>query len=149
MTYIQGAFCMEKLLNAFIAWIVAATGMVAPPPPDVSFVSQAQLIEMLYGDSADAKGPKVKALYAQNIGRIYLSRDWNADDVLQRSQVLHELVHHVQKFNKVPAPCLNAYEKQAYELQIRWLHEQGVRNPYAALDINEFTILLLTRCSWD
>ena len=28
-------------------------------------------------------------------------------------------------------PCMAAYERQAYDLQIKWLREQGIDDPYA------------------
>ncbi len=139
---------MDALIVGLVAWICAQTGMLAPPPPRVLYVPQAQLSEMMQGPLRE-NALSVNALYAREKETIYLADGWKPDNVRSISALVHELVHHLQNFNKVPAPCLAAYERQAYDLQILWLREQGVEDPYALLDINEFAILLLSRCSWD
>jgi len=58
----------------------------------------------------------------------------------------YELVHHLQQLNNVKAPCLAANEPQAYHLEIEWVREQGIEDPYKFLDIDEFTISLLSQC---
>jgi hypothetical protein len=140
---------MDAIIAGLIAWIVAKTGMPSPPPPRLIFVSEPQLVEMFYGVKENSDGASVKALYARGTETIYLVEDWNGENIVQRSQLLHELVHHVQKFNHISAPCINAYERQAYDLQLTWLREQGVGDPYALLDINELAISLNSRCAWD
>ena len=47
---------MEVVIAALIAWIVANTGMVAPPPPPVLYVPQAHLQEMLYREKGTNRG---------------------------------------------------------------------------------------------
>jgi hypothetical protein len=42
--------------------------------------------------------------------------------------------------------CRGQLERQAYDLQIMWLREQGVTNPYDVIGIDEFTIFLISRC---
>jgi len=64
----------------------------------------------------------------------------------QKSALLHELVHHVQRSNNMEMPCVAAYEWQAYDLQIKWLREQGVEDPYALIGINELGIYMLSVC---
>jgi hypothetical protein len=71
---------------------------------------------------------------------------WNLAALRDRSILLHELVHHVQRFNKVTPPCPAALERQAYDLQARWLREQGVADPYGLMGTDEFTVVILTAC---
>ena len=70
----------------------------------------------------------------------------NPNDLRDRSYLLHELVHHLQALNNVKAPCLAAYELPTFELQLEWLRENGIQDPYKFLDIDEFTIILLSEC---
>ena len=140
---------MDALIGVLIAWIVTKTGMLAPPHPPVIFVPEAQLVQMFYGPKRElASVARIHALYSHQEEKIYLVTGWIIDDFLHISQLLHELVHHVQRFNKIKAPCLAAYERQAFDLQLVWLREQGVEDPYALLDINEFMIMLSSRCPW-
>jgi len=51
---------------------------------------------------------------------------WDPDDSTQVSLLVHELVHHAQLFmNNVNWPCPDAREAQAYNLQNKWLEENG------------------------
>jgi len=69
-----------------------------------------------------------------------------SSELYSRATLLHELVHHVQVFNRVPLPCRRARERDAYRLTLKWLEQQGVADPYAFLDVDEFTITLLSVC---
>ena len=43
-------------------------------------------------------------------------------------------------------PCTAAHERLAYDLQIKWLREQGVDDPYALIGINELGIYMVSVC---
>ena len=43
-------------------------------------------------------------------------------------------------------PRIAARERLAYDLQLRWLGEQGILNPYTFLGINECTIGIASMC---
>jgi hypothetical protein len=43
-------------------------------------------------------------------------------------------------------PCLAALERQAYDLQIKWLREQGVDDPYNVIKTNELGIYMVSVC---
>jgi hypothetical protein len=60
--------------------------------------------------------------------------------------LLHELVHHVQEFNRLPSRCNAERERQAYDLTRVWLSEQGVADPYAFLKVDELTVTILSSC---
>ncbi len=131
---------MEVLVVLLLNWIVAKTGLIAPDPPRIIFMPTQEMIEL--GGGAG----RPQALYKNEDRTVYLRDDWTPDTLLNKAVLLHELAHHVQKENKVPAECERAYEAEAYHLEIQWLREQGVDDPYAFLDTNEFAIILRSMC---
>jgi len=42
--------------------------------------------------------------------------------------------------------CPEEYEAQAYQLQIEWLREQGIQDPYKLLGLTELAIDSLSQC---
>lgn len=117
------------------------TGLAMPPPPGIQLVNQAQMLR-LAGGRTDVGG-----LYDPEAVTVYLRDDWDAASLRGRATLLHELVHHVQDFNKVPARCRAERERLAYELTLEWLRQQGAADPYAVLDIDEFTVLIRSMCT--
>ncbi len=135
---------MDSLIAIYIAWIVAQTGLSAPDHPPIHFVTPAEMA-MRYGWPENS-GLALQALYDRNEGSIYLPQGWRPDDPGGRkSTLMHELVHHVQRSNKIVLPCIAAYERQAYELQIKWLREEGVTDPYELIKTNELGIYMARR----
>jgi hypothetical protein len=135
-----------NVVVGLITWIVARTEWVVKEPPTICFVTSAQLDEMAYGREANSSHLYVNALYAYESHIVYLSANWNPNDLHDRSILLHELIHHLQALNDVKAPCLAANERPTFEMQLEWLREQGIQDPYKFLDIDEFTIALISQC---
>jgi hypothetical protein len=135
---------LNSLIAIYIAWIVAQTGLLAPDHPPIHFVTAAEMA-MRHGSPENSR-LELQALYNRNEGSIYLPQEWLPIDLRQKSALLHELVHHVQRFNKVELPCLAALERQAYDLQIKWLREQGVDDPYDVIKTNELGIYMVSVC---
>jgi hypothetical protein len=54
---------------------------------------------------------------------------WSPDSLVDRSVLLHELVHDVQLRNR-DWDCTGAPEWEAYRLQDLWLQEHGVILPF-------------------
>lgn len=131
---------MDALVAVLIAWIAAKTGLAAPPPPRILLVPLQQMVEMT-GATA-----KPQAVYKRNERTIYLRDDWTSDTLLNKAIVVHELVHHFQEMNNVQMPCERAQEADAYHLEMKWLREQGVEDPYAFLETNELAIMLRSMC---
>ena len=140
----SGARALNSLIAAYIAWIVAQTGLSVPGHPPVHLVTPAEMAKR-HG-APEVSGLELQALYNRTEGTIYLPQTWLPDDLRQKSALLHELVHHVQWSNNIDLPCVAAYERQAYDLQIKWLREQGVEDPYALIGINELGIYMLSVC---
>lgn len=136
---------METIAAALLAWIIAKTGLTAPALPPVVLVPQHRLVEIAFGPFPPAT-TGVSALYERKTGTIYMLEGWNGNELMDRSELLHELVHHVQNTNSVPAACLASHERQAIHLQLEWLREQGVQDPYEFMNINELYVLLVSSC---
>ena len=135
---------MNVLIAAYIAWIVAQTGLSAADHPPIHFMTPTEMA--LRHGWAENGGLELQALYNPSDGSIYLPQQWAPNDLRQKSTLLHELVHHVQRPNNVELPCVAAYERQAYDLQIKWLREQGVDDPYDLIKTNELSIYMLSTC---
>ena len=139
-----GGHALNGLVSTYVAWIVAQTGWSAPDHPPIHFVTTMEMATR-YG-SPENSALELQALYNRTEGVIYLPQAWRPDDLRQKSALLHELVHHVQRSNNIELPCVAAYERQAYDLQIKWLRAQGVDDPYALIGINELGIYMLSVC---
>jgi len=63
-----------------------------------------------------------------------------------RSERVHELVHHFQNIHKLQFRCAAEREELAYALQLAWLQEQGVADPYELLGINHFFVVMVSVC---
>ena len=137
---------METIIAGLTAWIIAKTGWTVQAPPKIVFVPQNQIVEMMYGPGEVTKHIHVEALYALKDKTIYLPQDWSANKLSSRGALLHELIHHLQITNNVKVRCVHAHERQAYDLHIAWLRENGIKNPYKFLKVDEFTIRLMSAC---
>ncbi|CAN7735396.1 hypothetical protein LJR220_001941 [Bradyrhizobium sp. LjRoot220] len=140
----SGDHALNSLVATYIAWIVAQTGLLAPDHPPIHFVTSTELATR-HG-SPEHSRLELQALYSRSEGSIYLPQQWLPDDLRQKSALLHELVHHVQRFNNIELPCIAAHERQAYDLQIKWLREQGVDDPYDLMKTNGLGIYMASVC---
>lgn len=136
---------MEALMPAMLIWICLQIGCEPPPPPDVVWVSRTELRERVFGDVSPA-GAIVCGLYDDATQTILLPDGCSPENILDQSTLLHELVHHVQVVTQMEYPCPAARERLAYGLQAQWLEEKGIADPYAAMGIDEFTILIRSLC---
>ena len=136
---------METIAAALLAWIVTKTGLAAPPLPPIVLMPQYRLVQVAFGPFPPAM-TRVRALYDRKTGVIYIRDNWNSSELMDRSELLHELVHHVQSADNVPASCANVHEGQAIRLQLEWLRDQGVQDPYKFLNINELYVMLVSTC---
>ena len=138
---------MTGLIAVYLAWIVSQIGLAAPAHPVVRFVTPAEMLQR-YG-TAESSALEFQALYSHDERTIYLPDGWRSESLKNRSALVHELVHHVQRENNVEAPCKAALERQAFDLQMKWLREQGVDDPYAIIGTNELTIYMVSTCRDD
>jgi len=101
------------------------------PSPDVlPQIQRVSVVEMQH-KICDGRSCGVKAFYHPEWG-VYVDEALDIENnTFARSILLHELVHHLQKttgkFDAVPNFCnrRNAQELEAYEIQNRYLADQG------------------------
>jgi hypothetical protein len=136
---------VDQLVVVLLAWISTHTGLVAPPPLAVHFAPHRELSRKFYGD-ADWPARPLQGVYERSNRTIYLRAEAEKGDLRAVSVLLHELTHHVQRSNRLSLPCPQAYERQAFELQLLWLRQQGTDDPYRVVGASELTILQLTAC---
>ena len=135
---------MTRTAAPLLAWIVAKTHWDVGAMPPVHFVSREQLTKMYSG--GQPTGVVAYSLHCEADHGIYLLDSWKACSLLDRSELLHELVHHLQYLNHVPATCPAEHEWRAYKLQAAWLQDQGVKDPLDLMGVSPLTIYLLSRC---
>lgn len=136
---------MDLLVAVLTGWIALQTGLSAVEPPHIEFVTQDTMSERAFGPGV-AGSPLLRALYSQPANTVYLRKAWDADKLRDRSELLHELVHHFQNIHSLKYGCGAEREKLAYELQIKWLKEQGIADPYEFLEINAFFVVMASVC---
>ena len=137
---------MKELVTSLLIWIALQIGGEPPAAPEIRMLPEQELAERFFGGRPPADASHVCGLYHAASMTIYLPESWCADRPLDRSSLLHELVHHVQKVRALPYPCPAARERLAYDLQVRWLQENGVADPYALINIDKFTIAVYSMC---
>src|SRR5262245_1687534 len=137
---------MDSMIIAFISWIAARSNLVAADPPRIFFAPQQRIGEIYYRTSEPGNALQPRAVYDFRTATVFLHNRWRSSELYDQSVLLHELVHHLQARNKIKVPCQVAFERQAYELQVSWLREQGVKSPYAFMGTNELTIYVASEC---
>jgi Domain of unknown function (DUF6647) len=135
----------SETARSYINWIIQQTGWPAAGIPPIKITSLAHLRD-LSGLSSDAEWIRPAAFYSKSEHSIYLADSWNRNDLRDQSILLHELVHHLQIEDNIQFPCWGRYEAQAYELQIQWLHTQGVKDPHSLLHASKTSIETIAEC---
>jgi hypothetical protein len=137
---------MKELMLLLLVWIGNNSTLEVERVflPEVKFISSAELHEK-FNIEERCDGVKIKALYHRDNKIIYLHEDWNEYNLLDRSFLLHELVHHRQKESEYM--CRQEMEHEAYELQFKFLKENAINNPQEILDINDVFYVILTTCA--
>ena len=85
---------LDKDVARLVDWIVAKTGWTVHEAPPIHFIPYAELVKKYTGGKPTDF--HVEALYSDQDHSIYLPEGWRADDLRDRSILLHELVHHLQ-----------------------------------------------------
>jgi hypothetical protein len=131
---------MNELVFFFLTWIAAETGLATPPPPSIQLISTQEM------HTKSGRPSGAASLYMRATATVHLPTGWNSTKIYDRAMLLHELVHHVQEINRVPSQCNAERERQAYDLTLEWLRNEGVADPYALLNLDELTITILSSC---
>ncbi|HYC05481.1 MAG TPA: DUF6647 family protein [Azospirillaceae bacterium] len=112
-----------RAMKPLAAWVAARMGMAELPLPRMVASRGALEVTDRRMNLARA-GERMRALYTPGL-IVVAPESWAADDPVELSFVVHELVHHAQTLLGVQAPCRLALEADAYRLQNAWLMEQG------------------------
>ena len=132
---------MKELLLSLILWIGANSTLPVEgvPPPEVEFLSSEEFRTLYIIEDVCDTG-EIIALYDLNNTIIYLLEDWDKSNLIDRSFLLHELVHHLQKEEGYEVRIIR--EEESYELQFMYLRESAIDDPEEVLRISDlFSIM--------
>jgi hypothetical protein len=96
-------------------------------PPEIVFCAVGEVID--YEGRDLLVDPALRAAFDLPARRILIVLPWSPDGLIDRSILLHELIHDVQLHSR-EWDCLGAPEWEAYRLQDLWLQEHGVILPF-------------------
>ena len=137
---------METLLVALMTWASAHTGIPAPEEvPEVAFVSEERLWHTVHPDRSFAARGHIAVAGAYRDNVIYLPEDWDKRDLGDLSNLVHELVHHLQDHAGLEYRCQGKRERPAYDAQIAWVEAAG-EDPWETIGMNQLFYLLATTC---
>lgn len=142
---------MKALLLAVMTWASVNTGLPLPDrTPSVAYASYEMLADIAYTDEDGSVIPhpenNIGALYDPERQIVYLHVGWQASNLRDLSNLVHEIVHHLQQGQEYP--CMGAAEPQAYETQIQFLVSAGLNREQALdmMDVNELMIVTIGAC---
>jgi hypothetical protein len=149
------------LLTSIINWLAANYDLPASQDlPRVEFTTPMKLVAMRYkartptGWREDAiRDPSVQAAHQREVVAIYndrtrtifLAEGWNGAEPVERSVLVHEMVHHLQNLANLKYECSAAREKLAYEAQSDWLKLHGL-DLEEEFNLDLFTIFVTSAC---
>ena len=149
------------LLTSIINWLAANYELpVSQDLPRVEFTTPMKLVAMRYkgmmptGWREDAiRDPSVQAAHQREVVAIYndrtrtifLPEGWTGAEPVERSVLVHEMVHHLQNLANLKYECPAAREKLAYEAQSDWLKQHGL-DLEEEFDLDLFTIFVTSAC---
>jgi hypothetical protein len=87
------------------------------------------------------------AVYDDLNETIFLPDTWKGDTPAELSVLVHEMVHHIQKKNRLKYECPGAREELAYKVQEKWLSLFG-RDLDSEFQIDPFTLKVSTTCGF-
>jgi len=143
---------LKEILVTLLIWIsqnsvFEITDPNEYPLPTLTFMSQNEIHYMATNSTLDeATFFRVRASYLPETNTIYLPYDANINTLHFESMLLHELVHHVQNINGISYPCNGHVEKDAYLLEVEYLLQKGVEDPYELMGLHPLTLIFLTQC---
>ncbi len=149
---------MKEVIVSLLLWINAHSGMGYDPSlglPDLERVSPEVLVtkrfkddvpETLSAPGIDRLKVGLLAIYNNDNSTIYVSDHVDLDSARGHAVLLHELVHFVQfrQGHQSKVPCVNALEKDAYELQTAFMEGRGL-----VPEFDRFTVAVRSACWGD
>ncbi|MCM0611326.1 hypothetical protein KFJ24_02410 [Marinobacter sediminum] len=141
---------LDELTSELSGWVVQQTDYLEPALPGHRFETQANLQELCFPGFSHDLMPRILGAYDARSTVIYLNTDFDSDDLLDISYLLHELVHHFQTQNlsakdkRFKAPM----EAEALRMQLMWLEENGVSDGMTKLGVDEKSLGIMEALSW-
>ncbi len=152
---------MEQLLIGLLLWIDQNSAFEYQTKmglPEVQQVTQRQLAKIYVGKGDTAQGllsdvdkekmytslaSSLEAVYAADKNIIYIGKKIDPQSPYGRSVMVHELIHFLQKVHNhhASAPCLNALEKDAYNIQEKYMKENKLTPTF-----NGLTVIMRSIC---
>ena len=147
---------MDALMTVIITWLSMNYGLpLVQDLPQVQFVDPPQMYEVhisrLTNDeiallrNAGQTGDDLVAVYDDRSRTIYLPANWSASSPADVSVLVHEMVHHLQRFDDEIFACAEAREKPAYKAQADWLNLIG-KSLEQEFELDAMSLLFLTKC---
>ena len=145
---------MNALLTAIVVWLSANFGLPANfDLPRIERMSSSEMTKTLYesipADQRQAMSIDhmrvVQSLYSVEKNTIYLQPEWNGRNPAELSELVHEMVHHLQNLSHASYACPEEREKLAYQAQEKWLKMFG-HSLATDFGLDGFTILVVTTC---
>ena len=136
---------MQEILLALLLWLGNNTDIVVDNTyiPEIILISPTEICKFIQ----EKENCSIVAFYYLKDRSIYLPDHWSKDNVVHKSILLHELVHHFQHINNSSFQCSRHKEKQAYKIQFTFLEENGIDDPKKAISLGDLMYLVLTTCS--
>jgi len=135
---------MKELMMSLLLWIGANSTLPVEgvPLPEIEFLSSEELHNLYTVE--DACDTNYRALYDMNHTIIYLLDDWDESNLIDRSFLLHELVHHVQKEEGYEFRVMR--EEESYLLQFSYLEESATDDSDEMLRISDLFYIIMNNC---
>ena len=160
---------MNEIILAMMLWISNVTGYSIPQQPDILFLSSHDIKAYAYGCDDDPIPPQNLdycearefwevddmgkfhgpiALYDHIKKTVILNENFDINQIHDQSVIFHELVHHLQYNDGEDkrVKCMGELEKEAYNLQDKWLQEKYGVTVWDTIHINRLFFMLITRC---
>lgn len=119
---------MDAIILSLLGWLNLHTEYDTNVDlPNIVITEQANMCQS-YGiiDAGTCQATKLKGFYDKRL-TIYLHADFNPQNPVDQSRLLHELVHYVQWHNgRNKGECWGHLEVEAYNLQDDWRMLNGV-----------------------
>jgi hypothetical protein len=128
---------MAELMLSLLTWLGSHTAhRVDLPLPNLVLAEPYQLC-VRYGerDKGRCAATRLRGFYDRHL-TIFLHADFDPRSPVDRSRLLHELVHYVQWKNGAHGRCWGELELEAYRLQDAWRAEHGLApalDPFKAI----------------
>ena len=150
----------EGLILSLMLWIASVTGYHIQSIPEVTYLTHKELVyklydceKLTYDNEYWCKSPRkdsnILGIYNHDTQRIHIRKDihFYHSKTVYASILLHELVHHMQWESKKEFRCRGEKEEEAYDLQDKWLKEQGEKGVIESLNLNGLFLLMISTCT--